>query len=339
VGESTQAAEPDGSSPSELVSAGLRDHVQREKIKLPRELVARSRAWTLLHGVQPFLYLAVSILVARFAPWPVWSLLPLHLLLLLAAHRSFQTQVHDLSHRVFSENLALNDLLGNLFAAGWTGTHVQSYRSVHFKHHAHNGSAQDPEYISLHDVQRDGGVLRYVLRYAFGLHTLRLFRKYYAPKPAQGSTVRVSLVARLRRLVATKWAIVLAQTTLLLAFTFLAGAPYLYAVWLYLAVSWSPLLSGLRFMVEHPGRSSFTVSTRSAFVERVYFAPLGFNYHFEHHVWPTIPPYRLRRVHAHLHEVGYYERHPATQGDGFVSALLAGAKQPTPTTEPNSLSR
>ena len=61
----------------------------------------------------------------------------------------------------------------------------------------------------------------------------------------------------------------------------------LYPLWLYLAVTWSPLLSRLRFLVEHPGDSDLTVTTRSTVLERPLFAPLNFNYHFEHHPGPA----------------------------------------------------
>ena len=95
-----------------------------------------------------------------------------------------------------------------------------------------------------------------------------------------------------------------------------------YPLWLYLAVSWSPLLSRLRFLVEHPGESDLTVTTRSTLVERPFFAPLNFNFHFEHHCWPNVPPYRLRQAHRQLRSAGFYERHPEYANESFVGALV-----------------
>lgn len=307
------------------ITAVLRDHIKAEKVKLPPALFERSTRSIVIHGLIPFAYLAASVVLARLAPQiSVWSVV-LQFGLLLAAHRAFQTQVHDLSHRLFSESPKRNDFWGNLLAAGWTGTHIQSYRAVHFQHHAHNGSVRDPEHISVEIVRSNGGLALHVLRYVLGLHTLRLFKKYYAPgKPRSGdvagsSAPRQGLLARQLR---TKWPVLFAQGCLVMIFVFLAGAPWLYLIWCYLAVSWSPMLSGLRFMVEHPGETDATITTYASPLERVFFAPLQFNYHFEHHVWPALPPYRLPEAHAYLCEQGYYARHPATRGDGYARPLL-----------------
>jgi fatty acid desaturase len=110
----------------------------------------------------------------------------------------------------------------------------------------------------------------------------------------------------------------LALATACLAFDVAA----LYVLWLYLATTWSPLLSRLRFLVEHPGDSDLTVTTRSTLFERPLFAPLNFNYHFEHHAWPGIPPYRLKRAHRHLSAIGFYERHPELANATFVGSLI-----------------
>jgi len=82
------------------------------------------------------------------------------------------------------------------------------------------------------------------------------------------------------------------------------------------------MLSGLRFLVEHPGRSDRTVSTtRSWLLEKLYFAPYHFNYHFEHHVWPALPPYQLKVAHDFLKEKKYFERHPEFLNDSYLGSL------------------
>ena len=311
------------------MTAVLRAHITAEKVKLPSELFQRSARSIIVHGALPFWYLAASVALARWAPQiRVWTV-ALQFALLLAAHRAFQTQVHDLSHRLFSEKLKRNDLWGNLLAAGWTGTHIQSYRAVHYQHHAHNGSVRDPEHISLEKVRSNGGLGLHILRYVLGLHTLRLLKKYYAPgkprsaAPDASAPRSGSIVNQLR----TKWPVLFAQGCLVVIFVWLARAPWLYLLWCYLAVSWSPMLSGLRFMVEHPGDSDATITTYASLLERVFFAPLHFNYHFEHHVWPNLPPYRLPSAHAYLCEQGYYARHPSTRGEGYARPLLESLRE------------
>src|SRR5690606_28630506 len=108
--------------------------------------------------------------------------------------------------------------------------------------------------------------------------------------------------------------VVIAQVALVVLFVFVANAWYLYAVWLYAALTWAPLLSRLRFLVEHPGSDDRNVSTDSACYERLFFASFQFNYLFEHHVWPILPAYNLARMHRVLSEHGYFDRHPEYVG-------------------------
>ena len=82
------------------------------------------------------------------------------------------------------------------------------------------------------------------------------------------------------------------------------------------------MMSSLRFVVEHPGKTDHTVSTISWWAERQYFAPYNFNYHMEHHLWPSVPPYRLPEVHRYLRQQGYYERHPDSLNSTYIGGLL-----------------
>ena len=216
------------------------------------------------------------------------------------------------------------DDLREVAMIGFAGRVVQvapdrQHRRIHLRHHACNGSADDPEHVSFVTVAEAGGLPTLVLRYACLSEALRLVRKYYggarrserAPGAADRRSKRpfphLHIVA----------------TQLILVATFLAtGRPALYPIWLYLAMSWSPLLSRLRFLVEHPGDNDLTVTTRSSHLERLLFAPLNFNFHFEHHAWPAVPPYRLPRVHRHLRAIGFYDRHPEHANASFVGSLV-----------------
>jgi fatty acid desaturase len=123
------------------------------------------------------------------------------------------------------------------------------------------------------------------------------------------------------RLVARKWHVVLSQSLWLVILVVYGESAAAYAVYAYIMVSWSPMISGLRFMVEHPGRTDLTRTTYSRVIERILVAPFNFNYHFEHHMWPAVPPYRLRRVHRHLVAIGFFDRYPEVLNDGYARAI------------------
>lgn len=293
------------------LGSALRRYLRAKSIGLPKGLMARSPwlvAWYLLSA---HLWLAATVAAGRYLPGGVAAKVAVGFVLMLAAQRALQTLVHHLAHDMLSRNRARNDLAGNYLVAGFIGMRVQNYRRIHFVHHAENGSVSDPEFIDFSIVREKGGLGRYILHYAAGGELLALVRKYYFPK--ERKTGAPPAFAH----------ILVCQALLAALFVWVAQAWYLYLVWLYVAVSWSPMLSRLRFLVEHPGKDDRTVSIAAPWYEVLLFAPYQFNYHFEHHAWPALPPYRLRRAHEQLRDAGYFERHPEYQVFSFVRALRA----------------
>src|SRR5918995_2694332 len=165
------------SAPSTAESA-LRNHVRAERIKLPKVCCERSLPWILAFCGRPFAWIAGALVLADSGT-PDWIVWPVAALCLLLAQRHFQTLVHDASHGFYHRKGPINDLLANWLAAGWIGMTVENYRRIHFRHHAHNGSAEDPEHVSFATVTEAGGLLRMVVRYACLLEAFRLVRKYY----------------------------------------------------------------------------------------------------------------------------------------------------------------
>jgi fatty acid desaturase len=317
--ESTSLVEDAGDSE-------LRRYIRSESIKVPRELTTRSTLWSLGYVVYAHAWIGLSVLVGRFVPGGPLLALVAAFPPILAAQRCLQTLVHHLSHDVLSKRRKLNDGAGNFLVAGFIGMRLQNYRRVHFQHHAENGSTHDPEFFDFSTVEAQGGMLRYVLHFVLGGEALTLVKKYYlsgGAKKSEGPQTRAErgdgsgLVAKAGGMLH----VALCQLLLVAVFVFVAKAWFLYLIWMYVAVSWSPMLSRLRFLVEHPGLGDRTVSSDAPAWERLYFAPYQFNYHFEHHAWPGVPPYRLARVHRFLLDRGFFERHPEYVAGTFLGSL------------------
>lgn len=303
-------------TPDDALGSALRRYLRAESIKLPKGLMSRSSwsiAWYLLSA---HLWLGVAVAAGLYLPGGVMARIAAGFVLMLAAQRGLQTLVHHLSHDMLSRNRALNDALGNFLVAGFIGMRVQNYRRIHFVHHAENGSAADPEFIDFSAVREKGGLIRYILHYIAGGELAALVRKYYFPNEQKPRAQPAEMAH-----------ILVCQALLVVLFAWVAQAWYLYLVWLYVAVSWSPMLSRLRFLVEHPGKDDRTVCITAPWYEVLFFAPYQFNYHFEHHAWPALPPYRLRRAHQELRAAGYFERHPEYRVASFVRSLRAADAQ------------
>ena len=304
----------------------LRANIRSEGLKLPRILLKHSLIKIYLYSSIPFFLLLITLSLAKVGDQN-WLIILFQFALLLCTQRCFQTLVHDSSHRFFSRNLKRNDFFANYLIAGWIGSTVQAYRAIHFKHHFYNGSTDDPEFISYSTVNEKGGLFSYIFKYLLCFEALRLFKKYYMPDSggknteAKEENVFIFVVG----LVKSKGHILFAQAILCVSF-YLFDIWYMYLIWIYIAVSWSPLLSGLRFLVEHPDDSDMTVTTNSFFLEKIFFAPFNFNCHYEHHVWPSLPPYNLPAANSYLIDQGFFERHPEYINASFIGSLWKNAK-------------
>ena len=93
------------------------------------------------------------------------------------------------------------------------------------------------------------------------------------------------------------------------------GAPWAYLMWWAAELFIYPAIVRLRQIGEHgtaKDRTSLdprlnTGTTVAPFWQRVLIAPNDVNYHLEHHMFASIPPYRLKRLHKLLSSRGYYE--------------------------------
>ncbi|MEM6990959.1 MAG: fatty acid desaturase [Myxococcota bacterium] len=292
--------------------------IKAHGFKVDKAFNERSAVRVVMSAAQPFVYIATAVGLARVLPMVLG--LALAFLLFFAAQRAFLTLVHDASHKLYSKKRSRNDALADFLAAGFIGMLLRKYRKIHLAHHAANGSADDPEYFGYEVVTKAGGWRRFILRYALGFEIPYLLGKYHVgqDKYLGEKRMRHGSVDDKRRF--EQASILVCQGVLATAF-FLAGVWWLYGMWLYVAVTWSPLMSRLRFLAEHPGHGELTMCTRGAAWELIYFAPYNFNYHLEHHLWPAIPPYRLKQVHAALRRSGFFRDNPQYMATTYVHTL------------------
>lgn len=319
----TDHVTPRSTMPARQRESALRDAIRQDRVEFPRDLATRSRGRMAFHVTIPFILIALPVTLVAWLSLPWYVVVSLSFPPFLAAQRCLQTSVHDASHLLLAADRKHNDWWGNWLIAGFIGMTIENYRRIHLGHHAANGSADDPEFVDPSIVRERGGWTMFVLRYICGIEAVSLVRKYYFRKsenrPAAGrpATKTNSIFGRAPSMIH----IVGCQLLLLTVFAVLADAPALYALWLYVAISWSPMLSKLRFFAEHPGADDNTVSTLASWPERLFFAPLGFNYHFEHHLWPSLPPYNLKHAHMRLRQQGFFNRHPQHLAHSFLGSL------------------
>lgn len=250
-----------------------------------------------------------ALLAAAFAMAIFWPN-PLTILLgtMLIAGRLLGLAVigHDCAHHAFFANRRANEIIGHWFTNAALNVSHYAYRAYHLKHHQHAGTGKDPD-IGLvwnYPVTR-ASFRRKMMRDLTGRTGIRdtwlKIRNFRLPRHLPWLTFHMGLFGAL----------------------FLAGAPWVYAMWWAAELFLYPAITRIRNVGEHgvaTNRLSLdprenTHSTLANPLERLFFAPNFVNYHCEHHHFPAVPPYNLPKLHRMLKDRGYYDGFdPMTKG-------------------------
>ena len=254
-------------------------HIAGELSAIVAAIYLCERFWS------PLLYLlAIAIIGARQ-----------HALLIL---------MHDGVHYRLFRNRRLNDCVSELLA--WPHlVAARSYRKNHIAHHRHLNSEKDPDW-----KRRQGDpawvfpkpaddLARLLFRDVSGLNALVLIR--LAASLVGADTVSAMfLVAR--------YGFYAVSLTLIVYMGALKGFALYWVIPLF---TWLVMIMRVRSIAEHSAIGSAAIesgdavyaqtrTTRAAWLERIFLAPKNVNYHLEHHFFPSVPFYRLPKLHALL---------------------------------------
>lgn len=232
--------------------------------------------------------------------------------------------MHDTGHHGLFKTRWLND-----FAGTWLGGYpvmndMHAYRPYHNVHHVHNGTEDDPDILlttgyparlisMVRKFGRDLSGLTFIkTQFAFILMQLGIL-KYNLGKKVETIEPRPPLVQLLKNGF-NKLSGPIISNLIIFLILYSIGHPVLYLLWIIPLFTSYQLFIRIRAMAEHSmteGTLDPYTNTRTTLanpVERLLFAPHFVNYHVEHHLLMTAPPYNLPRMHRILKEKGFFER-------------------------------
>ena len=270
-----------------LNKSDLRELSQLSPLRSSLHIVAE---WILIvttiylcnRSVSPGLYLAAVL----------WIATRQHALMIL---------LHEGTHYRLFPSRNLNDWISEVFLAWPVLVSARSYRRNHFAHHRYLNTERDPDW-----ARRKGDPA-----WVFPKRPVEMATLLLSDLTGFGAIVLI----RLLRTVASR-----NQS---------APAPFMLAKYcFYLSVGaiafWTrtietlllfwfvPLFTCLVFIfrirsiAEHSGLQgrgstfAYTRTTLPSFLERVFLAPKNVSYHLEHHLFPSVPFYRLPKLHTLL---------------------------------------
>ncbi len=234
---------------------------------------------------------------------------------------------HDAAHYRLFENRGLNDLIGRICASA-AGLSMCTYRVIHRLHHNHLYGAQDPD-IALHGGYPRGKwyLAKKLLKDLSGLTAVKTYGYFFgnpaknialegAPTPLADTSVRLRATARSdQRLVI---ALQIALPALILWLGGWAALMFYLVLWVLPALTVLQAILRLRAVCEHgavvdlsspltAARTHLPRFNAAWLLARPLLFPHHVNYHVEHHLYPAVPHYHLKRLHDLLASGGLLE--------------------------------
>jgi fatty acid desaturase len=315
VVERHTAAPPQSAGAGQDGSLRWRDQFTREEIA---ELLRFEdwRSWLSVAVDWGIVFAAMALVAALPNPLTV----VLALFLIGARQLGLAVLMHEASHRSLFGNRAVNDWVGQWLCAYPIWSDTSAYRPYHLQHHAHTGTARDPDIglITPFPITRSS-LRRKIWRDLSGRTGLK-FARFAFKRSVQRWREPDGRAATIG---------VLVTNALLLGGLTALGHPALYLLWAGAWLTTNTLVTRIRSIAEHAltpdaddplGNTRTTLAT---FWERLFITPNRVNYHLEHHLLMTVPHYKLPRLHTMLRERGVLER--ACVETGGYRAILRRA--------------
>lgn len=240
---------------------------------------------------------------------------------------------HDGTHFTLDDNKTVSSAIGILVTSVVTPYLLMGFTISHWNHHKFTNTLQDPDAVLFGKFKSFWSRLLLARSYTFFEYGRTAFKLAFgipleAPYtfPLEKKTIqRLAQFNILSNLVSLSIQISIAvyYPSLFLSFLYILG--------------WGALLSGLSPYIEHTGtglgRGNDT-RTSTGWWWDIFL--LGNNYHLEHHLYPTVPFYRLKSVYLFLKSEGYYDSPRFTSNGLFDTYRYVQKKYPYPKLNPVS---
>lgn len=243
------------------------------------------------------------------------------MLLIATRQHALLVLMHEYSHYRFSRKHAwLNDLIGDVLTAFPFFITIHGFRRNHMPHHRYASTPDDPDWISSLKKDRYNfpktrkQVLIEILKHCMGWYTLADLKGY---------TVDAGMAVDLPRSTRISRAICAIGFVVATTWFGLWGTVLLY--WIVPLATFLMAILYLRDMAEHFGMPSPGIAGSrtvvAGWIERILICQNGVNFHTEHHLFPSVPFFRMERLHQALMKDHRYCRH-AVLTRGYLSGLI-----------------
>lgn len=204
--------------------------------------------------------------------------------------------MHDGAHRLLCIGRQFNDILSNLTLAFPLLISTGRYREHHFRHHSKLNSDSDPDREDGEVPSRAFDFLILLLKDISGLSTLKTLGSMSKFGVFGLWSLRDQSASYERKLFMVFCGIALTSVS------FFDAWAMVLIFWIGPMIFVLPGLLRIRGVAEHAGSKREQLSRSDArsisanWLEKIFFAPCNVNRHWEHHLFPQVPSYRLERL-------------------------------------------
>jgi fatty acid desaturase len=240
---------------------------------------------------------------------------------------SLMIMLHEGTHYRLCRNRKINDWVSELVLAWPVLISARSYRANHFAHHRYLNTDRDPDWVRRRGDQnwvfpkRPREIAILLLGDLTGLGAVALVKLLRTVASRDTDVSRGFLTARY-----SYYGVVMAIAL------WTGTAHLLFLYWFVPLFTCLVCIFRIRSIAEHSGlgvaRTPYagTRTTLPSFLERIFLAPNNVNYHLEHHLYPSVPFFRLPKLHALLCAKLEFRQAHMTQGYlGVLRECLADA--------------
>lgn len=229
---------------------------------------------------------------------------------------AFVQLVHEASHYLVSKNKKFNDFFGSYLCAYPIGVNLLGFRSGHNNHHVNTATPEDsPTDLDKYKIvdTKKFDLYKLFLKDLVGISALEVFFSY-----GKNKTESIDIKKKSKKeffITLTK----LSLTQLLILSFFSFNLINYFLFWLFPLISPHMFLMRIRGLAEHgqsnqlgckaETNSAGTFYTRSfltdvschksfflVFIEKILIGSFYVHYHHEHHIFPNVPWYNLKKL-------------------------------------------
>lgn len=284
--------------------------------KLTREEMAEVMAprWDI-----PLTHFGISVVLV-FVPavlmyvYPTAWMAVICVLLNMHTFNRFAQLVHAADHSGMFPDKRWDEVAGRI-SGYFLGYSQEGHKEAHDAHHVFLNTDQDADRVWCDPEAPVSALFRGWVRDFFLISALRRFLQYVPSRKDRVSASAEQANGGLWRVIKLFTPIAFVQLTVLAEYALLPGTQYYFLFYVLPLFVLYPAQIRLRSTVEHSFAPGYTCPTpkdrriirsvRANPVERFLIAPLGIEYHYEHHVLAAMPYYNAPKLRKLLAEKGF----------------------------------